>query len=143
MEHATPQTLAAEAFKHRALAERLKAAFPDLDEQTLCDTVEGLTNLHERLKRIQHRAFTKRELALGAIEQAGLKRLELPDFTVSRRQLPPQIVVQDESLIPPDYWEPQPARLQRRKLLADLRGGGRVPGATLDNGGITIAVKTR
>ncbi len=157
--------------EHQHLRERLQAAFPEADEDTLRDTLEGLSSLpealavvvrsylddldlaaalgmrigdmQERLARFEQRAETKRELLTSVMEQANLKKLTEPDFTVSLRATPPSVVVTDETQIPQDYWKPQPARLDRQGISIALKGGFAVPGATLSNPDMTISVRTK
>ena len=38
-----------------------------------------------------------------------------------------------EELIPEPYWVPQPPKLDRQALLADLKRGDEIPGAQLGN----------
>jgi hypothetical protein len=153
------------------LRDRLKADFPQADEQTLEDTLEGLSSLpealaavvrsflddlslaaalglrisdmQERLARFEHHADKKREFVTSVMERANLKKLAEPDFTVSLRAVPPSVVVIDEALIPQDYWKPQPARLDRQSISAALKGGSAIPGATLSNPEMTISVRTK
>jgi len=109
---------------HQYLCEQLRAEFPDADEDTLRDTLEGLSSLpealaavlrsylddltlaaalgmriddmQERLSRIEHRADKKRELVTSVMERADIKKLAEPDFTASLRASPPAVVVTDE-----------------------------------------------
>ena len=37
---------------HKYLRDRLAQEFPDADEETLSDTVEGMTDLHEKLAAV-------------------------------------------------------------------------------------------
>src|SRR5688500_20191039 len=102
---------------YQLLKERLLADFPNLDDDTLADTLEGITELHEmiaavirsalvdealhaglrlrledmkeRLSRLEVRASRKRELALHAMSEAGLAKLEQPDFTAPTRTAAP------------------------------------------------------
>jgi hypothetical protein len=157
--------------EHGYLRERLKTEFPDSDEDTLRDTLEGLSSLpemlacilrsylddlalaaalgvrisdmQERIARFEQRAEKKRALVSSTMERADLKKLAEPDFTVSSRITPPSLVITDEQEIPQIYWKPQPPKLDRQGLTAVLRGGQSVPGATLGNGQSTISVRTR
>jgi hypothetical protein len=163
--------LSVEVSKFQLLRERLLADYPMLDDECLADTLEGITELHEmiaavirsvlvdealqsglrtrleemrqRLVRLEERSSKKRQLALDSMYDAGLKKLEQPDFTASARAGLPSLVVVAEELIPPDYWVPQPSKLDRQSLLAELKRGGEVAGAQLGNPKPTLAVRTK
>jgi Siphovirus Gp157 len=163
--------IATELSRYQLLKERLTAAYADIDEETLSDTLEGITNLHEmiaavirsalvdeafqaglrtrleemrqRLARFEERGAKKRQLALEAMCEVGLKKLEQPDFTASARAGLPALVVVAEELIPTDYWVPQPPKLDRQSLLAKLKRGGEIAGAQLGNPNPTLAVRTK
>jgi Gp157 protein len=72
-----------------------------------------------------------------------LKKLEQPDFTASARAgIPPLLIVADD-LIPEPYWVPQPPKLDRQAVLADLKRGEVIPGAELGNPKPCLAVRTK
>jgi hypothetical protein len=151
------------------LLKSLCARFPDADQETLCDTVEGLTDLNEmleavvrsrdeditltealksrinemnaRLVRLRARADTKKEIVADAMDRAGIKKIEAPEFTISSRRTTPPLLVDDESAVPEKFWRPQPAKLDRSGLIAALKAGENISGAILGNGGITISVR--
>jgi hypothetical protein len=142
-----------------------------LDEECLADTLEGITDLHEmiaavirsalvdealqaglrtrleemrqRLVRLEDRAAKKRDLALEAMCEVGLKKLEQPDFTASARAGLPLLVIVAEPEIPKAYWVPQPPKLDRQALLADLKRGAVIQGARLGNPKPCLAVRTK
>ena len=156
---------------HTELRRRLLEAEPDLDEQTLMDTLEGATDLNAaigevvrsaltdgaylaglkarieemkaRLERIEARMEKKRALALETMEAAGIGRIVEPDFTITLRASPPSVRVTDEQLIPEWFWIPQPARLDKRSVLEALKGGAFVAGAELSNPQNSLSVRTR
>jgi hypothetical protein len=153
------------------LREQLQAEFPLIDDETLTDTLEGLSTLPEalaavtrsylddlalasalgiritemqgRLARIEQRADRKRGLVSYIMERTEIKKLEQPDFTVSVRATPRQVVIQDEKEIPEAFWTPQPPKLDRRRLAAALAADATIPGVILSNGGTTISVRTK
>ena len=153
------------------LRRRLLEADPDLDERTLFDTLEGATDLKEaigcvvrsalddealvdglklrlddmkeRMDRIGATAVRKRQVALAAMEEAGIDKILEPDFTVSAKAAPPSIVITNEPDIPPPFWLPQPPKLDRRSILEALKTGSAIPGAELANTRIILSVRTK
>jgi hypothetical protein len=165
------QLIISELSKYQLLRERLLVGLPKVDEDTLRDTLEGITNLHEmiaavirsalvdealhsglrtriddmkeRLSRLELRALKKRELALQAMSEAGLGKLEQPDFTASARAGSPALVVIAEDQIPAAYWVPQPPKLDRQSILGELKRGVEIPGAQMSNPKPVLSVRTK
>ncbi len=161
----------AEVPRYQLLKQRLLADYPNLDEETVADTLEGITDLHEmiaaiirsalvdealqaglrsrledmkqRLARLEERGTKKRQLALEAMSEVGLKKLEQPDFTASIRSGVPALVVVAEDVIPDGYWVPQPPKLDRQSLLAQLKRGNEIPGVQLSNPKPNLSVRTK
>jgi hypothetical protein len=163
--------LRGEVHTYRVAQDRLLSAWPDLDHDTLRDTLDGITDLHEmiaavirsalvdealqlglrsrlddmkkRLSRLELRCEKKRELALEAMSETGLRKLEQPDFTASVRAGLPALVVVIETEIPHLYWVPQPPKLNRQALLADMKRGDQIPGVQLANPKPILTVRTK
>jgi Siphovirus Gp157 len=99
--------------------------------------------MRTRLGRLTGRGLKKRQLALEAMNEVGLKRLEQPDFTASARLGSPALVVISEQAVPEAYWLPQPPKLDRQGLTYDLKRGKEVPGACLGNANPVLVVRTK
>src|SRR5450759_3714778 len=136
--------LTSAATTYRSICDRIRAQDPQIDEQTLADTVEGLTDLHEiisaiiraalsdealvlglkcrisdmqgRLDRLQDRAAKRRQIAKDVMVELDLKKLTAPDFTASVRPGIPALMVINEDAVPSIYWEPGEPRLRRQVL---------------------------
>ena len=102
-----------------------------------------IEDMRQRLARLEERGSKKRQLALEAMTEVGLSKLEQPDFTASARAGSPSLVVVAEQAIPEAYWVPQPPKLDRQLLLAELKRGREIPGAQLGNPKPTLAVRTK
>ena len=159
------------AITYRAVRDRLRADDPQIDEQTLADTVDGLTDLHEivaaiirsaladealatglkgrvaemqdRLERLQDRASKRRQIAKDVMVELDLKKITAPDFTVSIRPGMPSLQVLDEAAVPSIYWQPSAPRLNRQGLLSELKEGADINGVALSNPEPVLSVRTR
>jgi len=99
--------------------------------------------MKERLSRLQLRADKKRQLALDAMVEVGLSKIEQPDFTASARAGTPALVIIAEERIPSTYWLPQPPKLDRHAILGELKGGAEIPGAQMSNPKPVLSVRTK
>jgi len=164
--------LALAAAQDGVLRRELLAQFPEAlgdDEQTLIDTLDGLSyfpdqvsrvlrsinddealaaaakalaaEYRERAERLTDRAKAKRTAVLRAMEAADRRKLELPEGTVSVRAGAQSVVITDEALIPNDFLIPQPAKINRHEIKAALAAGRDVPGAVLSNGAPSLAIR--
>jgi Siphovirus Gp157 len=114
-----------------------------LDEALQVGLRTRLEEMRARLGRLTERGLKKRQLALEAMNEAGLTKLEQSDFTASARTGLPTLVVTSEKDVPESYWIPQPPRLDRQTLTSDLRRGDQVAGACLGNAPLILAVRTK
>lgn len=146
------------------------AAFPDLDPETLADTLEGLSDLPEvmddlihgaqeaeamakavgeiaadnteRKQRLKRRADRLRQAAQALMEAAGEQKFQRPDYTLSLRKVPPKAVVTELEELPDDY-----CKLTRsadlNKIKEALKDGTVIPGAYLTNESQSVSVRTK
>lgn len=126
-----------------SLFEAIDNALLDLaSTNALIEAIDSLINtVGKRRDRLENRAdLTKAAIqtAMGVAEVRSLKR---PLATISLGRKAPSLVVTNEANIPPDYWKPQPPKLDKKALGDALKAGATVPGAELSNGGETISVR--
>ncbi len=165
------ESIIRELSKFRLLRDRLLTEIPDIDSETLSDTLEGITDLREmlaeiirsalddealaaglstrlsdmkaRIERFETSAKRKRELALKVMNEAEIPKLAVDDFTASPRQGAPTLEVVEETKIPAAYWMPQPPKLDRQGLLAALKAGTTIEGVVLEPAHLQLSVRTK
>ena len=153
-----------------SLKNNLLQAYDALDEETIADTLEGLTDLHEmiaegirlaistedhvealksriakmrtRQERLKERSRTIRQACAQAMNETGIKRVESDDLTVSMRKTPLKLAIMNEAQIPAEYWEPVSPKLNRTGLLAALKQGQSIDGAELIQPDPSLSVRT-
>lgn len=164
------QRLEFEKLRYIAIRDKLLAADSEIDELTLADTTEGLTDLHDllaaairgalededralllklriarmtgRLDRFLARAERRRATIREAMADCDIKQITREDFTASLRQAPPKVVILDEKAIPQTFVEMRP-HIRKRELGDALKDGATVEGAMLSNPGMSLSVRTR
>lgn len=142
------------------------------DEELIADTFEGQTDIYEcmdwLLRKIANEAtmqeaiaarmtaLQKRKLSAStreaswrsilqkAMEATGLKTVKRPEATITLAPKPIGLEVIQEELIPDDYFVIETIRkLDKKKLKEALVDHGLVvAGVTLDNGGISLRIRT-
>jgi Gp157 protein len=168
---ASMNQLAFATITYRTIRDRIRADDPQIDEQTLADTVERFTDLHEivsaiiraaladealatglkgriaemqeRLDCLQDRAAKRRQIAKDVMIELEIKKITAPDFTVSIRPGMPALLVLDEAAVPSIYWQPSAPRLNRQGLLNELKEGAYIKGVALSNPEPVLSVRTR
>ena len=126
---------------HEMIAAVIRSAL--VDEALQAGLRGRLDDMKERLCRLEVRSSKKRELALHAMNEVGLTKLEQPDFTASIRAGYPALIVVSEQAIPEAYWQPQPPKLDRQGLIGELKRGTAIPGAELSNPKPVLTVRTK
>lgn len=124
------------AAEYREAAEKLSDL--DLDEQTIADTLEGMSgelevkatnvaffarNLESiaasikeaeagmaaRRKALENRAARMRDYLLNCMQLAGVQKIEGPYFKLAQRENPPAVIIDEPGLIPAEFMrQPDP-----------------------------------
>jgi hypothetical protein len=100
--------------------------------------IEGFTGRRDRFDR---RIEGKRDLIRLALETADWKSRELDVGTVSLRKAPAALRLTDEAAVPAAYWKPQDPKLDKKAVMAALKAGETVPGASMANGSPTLEIR--
>lgn len=123
--------------------ELIDAALVSIDnDQVLIDGLKvRIDDLSKRKSRIEKRVTVLRGLIEQILVQSETKWIETRLATVSVKAAAQQLGEIDESKLPSKYFVPQDPKLDRKALLKDLRDGVQVDGATLNNGGLSLAIR--
>lgn len=150
----------------------LLVQYPELadDDQLRADTIEGETGLEEALRsfvrkigeteclakaagdyakelnerkaRLERRSEAYRALIFDLMQTAGLRKMELPEATLSIRNVAPKVIITDEKALPLIACKiiSKPDITKIKELLMD---GGECTGAVLGNGSEALTVRIK
>lgn len=157
----TSLTLYQIAAEHRAITDVLMDS--GCDEQTLRDTLEGeawpmelkaqnyafvIRNMEAnaeairevekqmaaRRQSVENRAKYLKERLKGAMELAGMKKIESPHFVISIAKNPASVDLYEPGLVPPQFSKRPPPEIDKAAVKEALQAGVEVPGAALKQG---------
>ena len=114
-----------------------------VEAEYLADGVKSrMKDLETRKVRFELRSDRLRGIAFAAMDALELKKLELPDMTVSIKANPPRVVITDEKLLDDAFCTftraPNKTAIKIHMTLA-----GKVPGAELSNSLPSLSIRTR
>lgn len=113
-------------------------------EAMVAAIIKRKNDLDARAARFDRQADAMRSLAFRIMQAANLRKMPLPEATLSIRVNPPSVVINDESQIPAEFTITKTeTRVDRAKLKEALKDGATVPGACLSNGSETISIRVK
>jgi Gp157 protein len=167
----TPISIQTSARIYQAIKEQL-AFENDLlpEDQCLLDTLEGLSDLNEQIAalvrdavrakamanalkliiddnvsrklRFEAKSERLRALALYALTEAGIPKVDAPDMTISQAPGRPSVIITDESLVPDEFCKIE--RTPVKNVIAEaLKSGRFVPYAVWSNPEKILRVHTK
>lgn len=158
------------ASQYRADLEKL--AELDLPEEVVADTLEGLSGelevkaqnvvafarhlektaeamkeaeaeMAKRRKAVEARVERIKRYVLDCMQSNGIQKIECPWFSISIAKNPPAVEIEDERMIPSEYFvvpPPPPPQVDKKLIAQALKEGKDVPGAKLRQG-VRLAIR--
>lgn len=112
--------------KAEAIAKVMRSI--EAEEAALKAEEDRLANRRRSLenKRVSMKGYLETQLQL-----AGLDKIKGSIFTIALQNNPPSVSIQDDAVIPETYYIPQPAKLDKKALMDDLKAGAQMDGVCL------------
>jgi hypothetical protein len=126
---------------HAILARLLRATVHARDMAAAAD--ERAKAINARRDRYRARAEHMTNAALAILQITGERRVETGDLTASIRRNPDSVVITDPDAVPDMLCRIVTTRAPDKAEIAKwLKSGADVPGATLNNGGESLQIRT-
>jgi hypothetical protein len=123
------------------IADKLIAAMQEAD--AMADAVRTLeADLRTRRSRFDARSDAFRKQMLSLLDAAGVKKLERPAATISRRAGLPSVQITDESAVPSQLCKTT-VTPDKAAIKAQLLAGEAVPGAVIVMGDDGVTVRSK
>lgn len=103
-----------------------------------------VSDLNARQAAFDRRGDAMRSLACRIMNAANLRKIHLPEATLSIRSVAPSVVVTDATQLPEEFTVTKTeTRPDRQKIKEALQEGKVIPGACLSNGSETLSVRSK
>ena len=163
-----PVDLKRSVFDYKQTKDQLRAAYKDVTDEDLADTLEGETTLNDdiaavirealareamakgidehiakltdRKARLVNGASTLRAAARTAMEECNIKKVPAPDFTASLGEGRAKVIITDQSKIPEKYLRRSDPEPDKKAIAEALKTGD-VAGATMSNKQVVLNVR--
>lgn len=124
------------------LLEAIGAALAEIDQ---CEIIAAgckakADEIGKRRARAEGRAERVRAMIERALLVAEIPTVTLPTATISVKRLPPRLIVDDESVIPAEFWIAQPPKLDKTALNAAAKDR-EIPGTATTNGSVSLQIR--
>lgn len=99
--------------------------------------LEAAKAMAERARRVERRAAELSNYLLFQLQACGMTRIPFKEFTVSVRDNPEAVRINDDAQIPAEFMvtpEPPPPAPDKKALKAALKTGAEIPGVWLERG---------
>lgn len=156
----------------QGIRDQLLADFPDIDAETLADTLDGETGAldavaslirrsredeasadavrvlakqyQERASRLDARSRAGKNAATKLMQALEVRKVERPEFTASFRAIPRRPIITDLNALPDRCVTVETVKKPNVDEIKRLLDDGTpVPGATMSNGGESLTVRVR
>lgn len=127
-----------------SLEESIHGVLKDIgeDEMLLAGIQAAIIKLQERKDRIEFRIETRKDAIQTALEAGEItKPLVYPEGTISLRRTAPNLIIEDATKIPAQFWKPQEPVLSKSDLKNALKSGNTIEGCSLSNGSMSLSIR--
>jgi hypothetical protein len=106
-------------------------------------TADYIAELQERKARMERREAGLRSLIFKVMNTADLKKVELPEATLSIRAGQQKVVIVNERELPTEFFRLPPPEPDKNLIKAALKSGETILGAVLSNAEPTLAIRVK
>lgn len=103
-------------------------------ESKIMSLEEAYDEMWQRKVHFENKQKSLLEYLQACMTIAGVKKVEGVEFDITIKKNPKSVKIIDSGLVPESYWkipEPEPAKLDKRAILKDLKEGKSIPGCQI------------
>jgi len=115
----------------------------DLDDEHLLGIMEKQAERKMRQERIERRIASRRAMMLKIMQWADIRKMELPEATLSQRAGQPKLIGEPDVSLLPEELVKVTRTPDRTKIREALLRGDFVPECTLSNSEPVLAIHTK